>query len=396
MTGALATMSIAQMGAGPGLTKGIANARALGEREEETSLINAAFRLTLVSALVCAAIILAILHVVPPGIIFGPAFEAQRSLIVSVANVCVIVLVAQVISGVVDSALAGYQEQMFSNLGSLSSNILSIGLLIVVCKHHPTISSVILVLYGVPTLSRVVNVIILFRRRPYLMQGTWRSARGSYAVLLNVGLAFWVIQLGGILEQYGGTYVLAHLSSTKDTVLFAIVYKAVTLLGAVTSIVTQPLWPAFTDAVVHRDFSWIQRSYSQIRRALTLFSCVICALMVALGPWIVSYFVHVNTTGSLLLFCVMGVYFVATVWTHLYYVTMMGMQRIWRVALVLISEDLIILVLGIALVPVLGAVGMGLAYLFASVMLPAWLLPRLMRNMMQEISRSPSADPAPK
>ena len=118
--------------------------------------------------------------------------------------------------------------------------------------------------------------------------------------------------------------------------------------------------------------------------------------MVALGPWMVSYFVHVNTTGSLLLFCVMGVYFVANVWTHLYYVTMMGMQRIWRVALVLISEDLIMLILGITLVPVLGAVGMGLAYLFASVMLPAWLLPRLMRNMMQEISRSPSADAAPK
>jgi len=309
--------------------------------------------------------------------------------------VCILVLVAQVIFGVVDSALAGYQEQVFSNVGSMSSNILSIGLLIAVCSHGATISAVIIVIYGVPILSRLVNVIVLFRRRPYLLQGTFRTARGRYQVLLSVGLAFWVIQLGGLIEQHSGTYVLAHLSSNQETVLFAIIYKTLTLIGSVNLIITQPLWPAFADAVAHRDFDWIRRSYRRIRFALTAFSCAVCLLLIAFGPPAFHYFVHIDTTQSRLLFCVLGAYFIANVWTHLYYVTLMGLPGIWRVALILISENVILLLSSLFLVPLFGGVGMALAYLLASLVLPAWLLPQLMKRTMRALSSSVGTARAP-
>jgi O-antigen/teichoic acid export membrane protein len=389
MTAALATIAIAQMGSGPGLTQGIAKASAAGKRDQEACLINAAFRLTTVTALIGGGIILALLHLIPPGAIFGSSFAGERSAILSIANVCVFVVIAQIISGVVDSALAGYQEQMFSNIGAMISNILSIAVLVFVCKHGPTISGVIAVLYGVPTVSRVANLFVLYLRRPYLLRGSFQSCRGFYSVLLNVGLAFWAIQLGGLIEQHGGTYVLAHLTSTQETDLFAIVYKIFSLVGSVIIIITQPLWPAFTDAIAHRDFDWIQRSYTKIRRALTLFSCVIGFLMITVGPWGVKHFVHVDTTGSRLMFGVLGVYFVANVWTHLYYVTMMGMQGIWRVAIVALFENVLLLVLSLLLVPRLGAAGMALSYLSASLLLPVWLLPQLMKKTIREIS-SPS------
>jgi O-antigen/teichoic acid export membrane protein len=389
LTAALATIAIGQMGAGPGLTQGIAKASAAGKHSQEASLINAAFRLTIVTALIGGGVILAVLHLIPPGAIFGSSFAGERSAILSVANVCVFVVIAQIISGVVESALAGYQEQMFSNIGSMISNILSIGLLFFVCNHGPTISSVIVVLFGVPTLSRVANLFVLYFRRPYLVTGLFQSCRGSYAVLLNVGLAFWAIQLASLIEQHGGTYVLAHLSSTQETNLFAIVYKCLSLVGAVNIIVTQPLWPAFTDAIAHRDFDWIQRSYAKIRLALTLFSCAVGLLMMTVGPWGFEHFVHIDTSGQRLLFCVLGVYFVANVWTHLYYVAMMGMKGIWRVAMIAFSEKALLLLLSLVLVPWLGAAGMAFAYLFASLLLPVWLLPQLMKKTIQEISSSP-------
>src|ERR1700724_1259692 len=143
MTAALATIAIAQMGAGPGLTQGIARANAAGRRNQEASLINAAFRLTTVTALIGGAIVLAVLHLIPPSVIFGSPFAGERAAILTVANVCVLVGIAQIVSGVVDAALAGYQEEMFSNIGAMVSNILSIGLLFFVCRYRPTISSVI-------------------------------------------------------------------------------------------------------------------------------------------------------------------------------------------------------------------------------------------------------------
>jgi O-antigen/teichoic acid export membrane protein len=390
MTAALATIAITQIGAGPGLTQGIAKASAVGRRDHEASLINAAFRLTGVAALAGGGIVLAVIHLVPPEIIFGPAFAHDRSAILSTANVCVFVVMAQIISGVVDSALAGYQEQVFSNLGAMLSNILSIGLLDLVCKLAPTISSVVLVLYGVPTLSRVANLFVLYVRRPYLLQGLLLPCHGFYAVLLNVGTAFWVIELGSLIEQHGGTYVLAHLSSTQATNLFAVVYKGLSLVGSANIIVTQPLWPAFTDAIAHRDFSWIEKSYAKIRRVLTILSCLVAVLMITIGPWFFQHFVHIDTAGNRLLFLILGVYFVANVWTHLYYVTMMGMRDIWQVAVVALSENLLLLLLSVVMVPRLGAAGMALAYLAASLLLPVWLLPRLMEKSIREMKQSKS------
>jgi O-antigen/teichoic acid export membrane protein len=388
MSGALASIAITQMGAGPGLTQGIAKANAEGRRDDEASLISAAFRLTMITALIGMGFVLVVLHLVSPSVIFGASFAEERSAILSIANICAVVVAAQIISGVVDSALAGYQEQIFTNIGSMVSNIICIGLLIVVCTHNPTISAVIIVLYGVPTLSRVANVVVLYVRRPYLLEGSFRTCRGFYAVLLNVGLAFWAIQLGGLIEQYGGTYVLAHLSTDEATVLFTLVFKTLSLIGSVNIIITQPLWPAFVDAITHRDFDWIHRSFARIRRGLTLFSCAICIVLIAAGPWGFQHFVHVNTTGSRMLFCVLGVYFVANVWTHVHYVTMMGTQSIWRVAMVAFFENILRLLLGLLLVPRLGAIGMAVAYLLASLVLPAWLLPKLMTRTMREISGS--------
>jgi O-antigen/teichoic acid export membrane protein len=358
LTGVLATIALVQMGAGPGLTQGIVKANAGGRRDLEASLLRAAFRLAAGVALIGGAIILTLVHLIPPDKLFGSAFASDRSEILIDANVCVTFLGIHVLAGVVDSALAGYQEQVFIHLGSMVANILCIGLLFIVCKNSPTIIGIILVLYGVPTLSRVINLAVLSLRRPYLLRGFFKSCRGSYAVLLNVGMGFWAIEVGGLLEQNSGNYVLAHLGSIQATALFAVVYKSVVLASAVVATITMPLWPAFTDAIAHRDVEWISRAFKKIRRALTVYSCAVAAVISIAGQWIFSHLMHIDTAGSLWLFVILGVYFIANMWTHLYYVTLMGLDALWKIALVILAENLLMLFFGIVMVPLWGASGM--------------------------------------
>jgi O-antigen/teichoic acid export membrane protein len=386
LTAALAAMSLAQMGAGPGLTQALARANAARRRDDEASLLNAAFRLTGAGAVIGGSVILLVIHVVEPDRLFGAAFANDRLEILNSANVCVFILMAQMISGVVDSALAGYQEQVLSSMASMVGNLISVGLLILVCRHSPTIIGVVVVLFGVPTLSRASNLVALYLRRPYLLHGVMQSSRGFYAPLLNVGLAFWTIELCSLLAQNGGTFVLARLSSTHDTDLFAIVYRYLALASSAVNVITQPLWPAITDAIAHRDTDWIRRSYARIMRALSIYSGLLAIIAMSAGPWIFQHILHVDTAGYYWLFFILGFYFVANIWTHLLYITMMGMPGIWRAAAVLLSENLLMLLFALVLVPNLGAAGMALAYLAASVTLPVWLLPRLMKQELERIS----------
>ena len=66
------------------------------------------------------------------------------------------------------------------------------------------------------------------------------------------------------------------------------------------------------------------------------------------------------------------------------------MEGIWRIAVVALSENLMLVLLSLLLVPRLGAAGMALAYLSASLLLPAWLLPRLMKKTIRQISAAPN------
>jgi O-antigen/teichoic acid export membrane protein len=202
-------------------------------------------------------------------------------------------------------------------------------------------------------------------------------------------MAFWAIQVGGLIEQHGGTYVLAHLSSTRETDLFGVVYRALVLAGAVVNIITMPLWPAITDAIAHRDIAWIHRSYARVRRALTVYSCILAFIVVISGQWIFQHILRVDTGANHWLFVILGFYFVANIWTHLFYVTMMGLQGIWRIAAVLFTENLLMLGIGLLLVPRLGAAGMALSYLCASIALPVWLLPRMMKSALHKITNAP-------
>jgi O-antigen/teichoic acid export membrane protein len=386
LTGALGTITLLQLGAGPGLTQGIAKANAAAATERAASLLGAALHLAAAAAALGGVLFLALVYIVPPEKLFGAAFAANRNEIWRDADACVALFALQIVSGVVDSALAGYQEQVLIHLGSMTANLASIGLLFLVCQGQPTLIAVMLVLYGVPALPRIVNLALLFQRRPHLLRGLITSRRDSYSLLLNVGAAFWAFEIGGLLEQNAGNYILAHLSSTQATALFATVYKSVVLAGSVVATVTMPLWPAFTDAVAHRDIEWIRRSYSNIRRALTVYSCAVALVMSVAGRWAFSAVLHVDTTGADLLFVAFGAYFCAHIWTHLYYVTLMGMDAVWRVALILLAESLLMLLFGILMVPRLGATGMALAYLSASLLLPAWLLPRLMHQAIHRLA----------
>jgi hypothetical protein len=62
---------------------------------------------------------------------------------------------------------------------------------------------------------------------------------------------------------------------------------------------------------------------------------------------------------------------------------------VWSVAALVIIENLTMLGLGCLAVPHFGAQGMACAYLLASVVMPAWILPRILRKRMDANSFTP-------
>ncbi len=390
LSAALATLALFQFGAGPGLTQTIAKAHAQGNKRDEAGALAAAFLFVGATALVGATACFAAVRLIPAGTLFGSTYAADQAEVIHVAAIAVLVTFLSIVLGVVDSALAGYQEQVATNLSMCLSNLLSTAALVVLCRSfHPTITNVILVIYGGPVVFRLANLIILFFRRPYLLSGFVRIRVSDLGPIIHVGVAFWLIQASGVLEQHGGTYLMGHLTSALETDIFGVIYRASCLASASVAIFTQPLWPAFTDAVARHDSGWVQRAAVKIRRAIMSIATVLAILMMAAGAWGIEHIWKIDLTGNRIVVITLGLYMFSNLWTHFHYIVLMGLDRVWSVAALVIVENLTMLGLGWLLVPHFGAQGMAGAYLLASMMIPAWILPRILRKRMAANSFTP-------
>ena len=395
LTAALATITLMQLGAGPGLTASIAKAHAEGNQFEQAGTLASAVAFVLGTAMLGAAAVYTVLRLVPVTTLFGSNFAADRADIIHVANVCLVVMTASVVLSVVDSALAGYQEQGFTNLGCCAANLMSAGLLVLACYYsHPSIAQVILILYGASGLSRLVNVTLLAIRRPYLLKGMSHMTRRSTAAMASVGTAFWLVEAACMIEQSGGTYIMAHLTTIHATDVFGLTYKSVSLVASGVGIVTQPLWPSFADALARHDFAWIQRIARETRRSLMTAAGVVTACLLLGGGSVIARMLHVRIETGLL--GILAIYLFFNIWTHYHYVLLEGLDRVWVVTGIIGLENALMLVFGVILVPLWGAMGMACSYLLASLVGPAWVLPRILSKRLRQFGSNPrsSAQPA--
>lgn len=187
---------------------------------------------------------------------------------------------------------------------------------------------------------------------------------------------------------------MAHLTTPHATDMFGVIFRAGNLISSAVGIFTQPLWPAFTDAVARHDSGWVRRAARKIKRIVMSIAAVLAFLMVTIGSWSIEHVWRVSITGSRLAVVIIGVYILFNLWTHYHYVLLMGLDRAWTVAGLVLIENLSMLALGAVLVPRIDASGMAAAYLLASALLPAWLLPRILSGRMNDIAQSQAWLPA--
>jgi O-antigen/teichoic acid export membrane protein len=384
LSGVLATISLLQMGAGPGLTRELARAHAEGNRERESSLFGAAIVFCVTAGGLGALSVVTAVRVIPTRLLFGDAFAVDQPEILRIATSCAALLAVHVVLGIADSALAGYQEQVFTGVSMTMTNLVTTTVLYFICSRPSSIVTVVLVLYGMPACSRFANLLLLLWRRPYLVRCLANPGSMPVGLLMQTGTGFWLIQISSLIEQNAGAFIVAHFSTPQAVAMFAIAFKIVGLAGSAVGIFTQPLWPSFTDAIVRRDLEWVVNVLKKIKLGLVSLSIAAAGAWVLLSDWIFLHVFHTSAKLPLLLTVIFAVYLIANMWTHLHYISLMGIGNIWAISAVALAENLLMVVFGVILTPHLGAAGMVTGYLLASMLLPFWLLPVMLGRRIKQ------------
>ena len=240
-----------------------------------------------------------------------------------------------------------------------------------------------------PILANLVITIVLWIDRPDLLPPRIADFRSEpITELIRLGMLFWGLQVSMSLSFEIDAVLVSHIVGLRGTAELGVVNQMYLVATAFTGLLAAPLWPAFRDAAVRGDRTWIQRT---MMRSLT-FSLGLCLCLtipiLVLGGWAGELLAARKLVPSFAV--LLAVFF----WTNLQAVggvlamLMNGLQVI-RLQLVLsFLMTAVNLVLSLLLVQWIGVSGVIWGSIIAYVcciLIPYWiLLPRIIDEHLGE------------
>lgn len=240
--------------------------------------------------------------------IFHVSASARSTVSRSVAVAYAVFLVGMP-AGLSAKLLGGYQElriaNLFSAVGSLGSLI---GVLLVV-RLHGGLPVLVGASSGTVVLSSVACLLwIWLYHKPWLMPWPRRISLSVSRRLMHSGSGFFLLQLAGLAAFSSDNLVIAHFAGPAEVTPYSITWRLVGYAAVLQSLLTPSLWPAYSEAYVRGDMSWIRKTYSYVMKLTVSTTGVCCALFLVLGRTVIRYWAGNAAVPSQFLLMVMCIW----------------------------------------------------------------------------------------
>lgn len=124
----------------------------------------------------------------------------------------------------------------------------------------------------------------------------------------NLGIRFFIIQICCVFGYTFNNFLITEFLGPEYVRTFDVLSKVMSFALVLQTLVTTPLWSAYTEAYVRQDFIWIGKSF---RKSIYLTLGIIAAFAVVgifIDP-LIYLWMHIRLEYSLLLLCLIGLYY---------------------------------------------------------------------------------------
>ena len=311
-----------------------------------------------------------------------------------VAGFAMIVLASlQIVLQTFEGVQLGQLKLYVVNLLRLLGCVFSFACLMILPRFWTSMVVFVVALNGGLLLSSVANAVYVFRQhRP-----KFSNIRQDFSRLSRLaisGLAFLAIGIASLFQTHLPVLSLAMLRGPLAAVDFGLLVRLLLVFTSGLSMITAPLWPAIASARAAADYTWIRKSL-HLSGLLVVGAGVVSFLVLALfGAKVIHLWTGRTLTEPLAFQVLFGIYFLQMAWSHYWGVILIGLGRERLVSAVLITEGVVIMILGSLLAQRLGPSGMILGLVVGLAVVSGWFLPLTARSALANIrgiSTPPSA-----
>ncbi|TZF84454.1 oligosaccharide flippase family protein [Pedobacter sp. BS3] len=178
--------------------------------------------------------------------------------------------------------------------------------------------------------------------------------------LLNLGGKFFIIQIGALVLFQTDNIIVTQVFGAKEVTTFNVAYKLFSVILMIFTIVSTPLWSAYTDAYARNDIVWIQRSLQKLQLFWIgiIFSSV---LLLVVSPFVFHLWIGDSVSIPFSLSLAMVLYVITYTWQTIHVSLLNGIGKIKLQLYLVVASALVNIPLAFLLGKTIGLAGISLA-----------------------------------
>lgn len=255
--------------------------------------------------------------------------EQYNDEIIRTLHILAVTACLQMIVNVIVSVVAAFQKVALSSTFVPVGNVLSLIIIFILTKtSHPSLVSLALTLATMPVIVTIVASIVLFSGKFKDVRPNIKSIRTKYVKdLFGLGYKFFIINIQSVILFQSTNILISNVSSPNDVTTYNIAYKLLNIAMMAFTIITAPLWPAYTDAYVRGDLEWMINTKQKIKKIL-MFSIICCIITAICSPIIYKIWIGDKVVIPFLMTILVAIYVSLYCWNSMNGTMIVGMGKI--------------------------------------------------------------------
>jgi len=314
------------LGVGNGLRNKVAEALAKNDKLEAAQYISSGYSLIGLMALLVWAVVTGVSYFLPWQAIFNTQAISEDTLRLTV-QVGVFFVVLNFWIGLICAILGAVQKTSITALGQLISNFVALLFVFLLTKKFDASIIHLAWAYGASLVIANLGLSWWFfhvqpELRPKPSLESWRVRP-----LLGLGFQFFAIQIAVLIIFTTDKILITQLFGPEYVTQYDIVFKLFSVITFAHTLISAPLWSAYTDAYHRSDFVWIRNMLNKQLKIYFLVTIATLGLIIfarsIINLWIGYEF---EVPFSLLMF--MGLLILISVWNNIFGVLLGGIGKI--------------------------------------------------------------------
>ena len=286
--------------------------------------------------------------------------EIKQVMYVMIAFFCI-----QMVVNVIVSVIAAFQKVALSSSFTVIGQFLSLVIIFILTKTAP--ASLMILAFAIsamPIIITVVASVLLFNGKyKNIAPSIKYFDRNLVGDLFNLGYKFFIINIQVVILYQSTNILISNISSPLDVTTYNIAYRYMNLSMMIYTIITAPLWPAYTDAYVKKDFNWMNNIRQKMKKVFLL-SAVGNVIMVLLSQPIYHLWVGDGVHIPMQMTIMVALYVIVYCWTNLNGTLIVGMGTV-KIETILVAIGMVLHIpLSIVLGKQVGAYGVIASMIF--------------------------------